>query len=316
MSLLALSADIQIGRLACRAATSVTVESGWKRLGDSAKVVLPRTIATARGTDIRDLAKVGDPATVRLGYNGQNQIEFEGVVARIAPGVPMTVELEDGFHALRRREVNQTWRSVALEEVLRAIAPGIEVDCPSIALGAFRISKDSPAKVLAELASQYGIYSYFREGVLKSGFAYDHSVDGAVVLDFRTNVASAQGLAFRSQDDGDGFKINATSMMPDGRVIKHSFGQDGGAERSLHFYNLELPDLKVAAEAEAARLNAGGYTGSITLFGAPTVVHGQVVAIKDADYPEREGGYFVDSTTVEFGSGGFRRKLNLGRRAS
>jgi hypothetical protein len=315
MSLFVLSADIQIGRLACRAAASLTVESGWKRLGDSAKVVLPRTIATARGTDIRHLAKVGDPATVRLGYDGQNRIEFEGVVARITPGVPVAVELEDGFHGMRRLEVNQTFRSATLEEVLAAIAPGIPVDCPGIALGAFRIAKASPAKVLAELASQYGIYSYFREGILKSGFAYDHAVDGTVDLDFRTNVASAQGLAFRTQDDGDAFRVNATSMMPDGRAIKHSFGPDGGAERSLHFYNLELPDLKVAAEAEAGRLNAGGYTGTITLFGAPSVVHGQVVRIKDADYPEREGGYYVDSTALEFGSGGFRRTLTLGRRA-
>lgn len=314
--MLALTCHIILGGFESRAATSVTVESGWKALGDTAKVVVPRTISASRQADIRSIAKVGDAAKIMLGYDGQDELEFEGVVARILPGLPVTVELEDAFHGLRRREVNFSWRSTTLAEVLAAIAPAMTVRCPDIKLGAFRIAAASPAKVLAELASQYGIYTYLRGGELVSGFAYDHKVGVVVDLDMQRNVQNAQGLAFRQQDDGEGFRVKAKAMMPDGRVVEHAFGPEGGAERSLHFYNMELADLKVAAEAEAKRLNAGGYTGSLTLFGRPRVVHGQTVSNTDGLYPERQGGYLVDSTTVEFGSGGFRRRVTLGRRAS
>lgn len=314
--MLDLTCHITFGEFESKAVSSVTIESGWKALGDTARLVLPRTISKARDIDVRALAKVGDPARIELGYDGQNQLEFEGVVARILPGLPVTVELEDAFYMLRRGEVNFSWRSTTLAEVLGAIAPKLPARCPDIKLGAFRIAMASPAKVLSELASQYGIYTFIRNGELVSGFAYDHKVDGAVDLDMQRNVRDAQGLAFRQEDEAGGFRVKAKAMMPDGRIIEHTFGPEGGAERSLHFYNMELSALKVAAEAEAKRLNSGGYTGSLTLFGRPRVVHGQVVNITDRAYPERQGGYLVDSTTVEFGAAGFRRKVTLGRRAS
>lgn len=34
------------------------------------------------------------------------------------------------------------------------------------------------------------------------------------------------------------------------------------------------------------------------------------------DYPEREGAYFVDSVTTEFGTKGFKRIVELGQKAS
>lgn len=313
--MLALSCNITLGSLQVSAAASVRIEDGWRMLGGRATVVLPRTISSRRDVDIRNLAAIGSGCSIQLGYNGQLEQEFQGTIAQVKPGFPITFDLEDAFYKLRRGTVTNSWSSTTLAELLAFIAPGIPISCPDIKLGAYRIAQATPARVLAELVNQYGIYSWFRDGKLVSGFALDNATNGQpITVDLQGNVADASSLAFDDPEQKR-LRIKAVSLNPDGSVVTKEFGPEDGETRTLHFYNLDSAALEPAARAEASRLNTGGYSGHVSMFGSPAGKHGQVARIIDRLYPEREGAYFIDKTVVEFGAAGFRRQLHLGRRA-
>ena len=74
-------------------------------------------------------------------------------------------------------------------------------------------------------------------------------------------------------------------------------------------------ELKKTATEEMDRLRYVGYRGNFTAFGVPYCTHGDTITLKDSEYPEKDGIYFVDKIIVRSGINGFRRTIYLGKKA-
>ena len=55
--------------------SSVSIESSWKMLTDTANIILPRRIRKFQGEELKDILRAGDPVRIELGYDGNMYTE-------------------------------------------------------------------------------------------------------------------------------------------------------------------------------------------------------------------------------------------------
>jgi len=312
-----LSCNITIGDFVFGYVSELETDSSWQNLTDTCTIRLPRKLQFA-GKSVKDLLRVGDAVTVQLGYDEELNTVFAGYLARIEPNIPLTLHCEDAMWLLKRNSVTFSLKEATLAQVLAAALPaGVSMgEVAALQIGNFRASKMSAAKVLDTLKEQYGLVSYMKGGKLNCGFAYGFSgLSPAEPKRFglQENVASAN-LQYKLADDVR-LKVKAISLKPDNTRTEVELGDEDGEQRTLHYYNLPEADLKKVAEADMQRLKYDGYKGSFTAFGAPLVAHGDVVALQDAEFAERNGSYYADRVKITFGAGGYRQEIELGKKA-
>lgn len=304
-----LTTYITIGDLVFDFVHQVSVSSSWKQLTDTAQISLPRNIRLKDGGVLPNIP-VGAAVSIQIGYDLDNVEVFAGYVARIGADLPIVLECEDEMWNLKQTIVSESWAKVGLRTMLNAILPSnIVYDAVDVDLGAFRIDQVSVAKVLETLQSQYGLRSYFQENVLYVGFAHSRDPEQHP-YSFQENIVSS-GLEYRLKENTR-LQVRAVSMQPDNTKLEVKLGDEGGEQRTLHYYNLDQETLQARAEAELARLKVDGYRGSFQAFGDPVCLHGDVAEVADSEYPDRAGSYLVDRVDVRFGQGGYRREIHLG----
>jgi len=198
--------------------------------------------------------------------------------------------------------------------IAEIVPSGIETNVLDSPLGAFKISNVTPAQVLKSLKDRYGFVSYFQEGILFVGFAYQNPNSNTIPLHFQKNVADISQLTYRFKDDNK-IKVKAISILPDNKKLQVEVGDDDGEIRTLHFFNVTSESaLKKRAEQEIEKLKVDGYRGSIKSFGQPFIKHGDVLDFEDDIFPERASANFVDKVVVNFNTSvGFKRTSTLGR---
>lgn len=302
---------------------NVTIEKSWKFLADTAKITLPRrafpdgdirNFKSAEGTPI---LFVGAAVTIRLGYDFDFETEFVGFISKINTGTPLVIECEDGMWQLKQNNIKRSYSKITLNDLLTDILPeGVQFSTSgTIQLGKFYIDSVSVYQVLNKISEDYGLYSYFREDKLFVDFAYENPEFERKDLNLRTNVASIQRLVYLNKDDIS-IKVRAISFQSDGSKLETIVGDENGELHTLHFaIGLSESDLQKQAEEKMLEFRFDGYEGEILCFGQPFLEHGDIATLRDDQYPERESGYRVDTVKVDFGMGGYRRTLSLGRLA-
>jgi hypothetical protein len=121
MSLLNLTCEISIGSLVFtnNGVNSVEIDSTWKNLTDTCTITLAKRIYVNKdGKNVRlaSVIRIGQKVLVKLGYNGNNKVEFEGFVSGIRAKTPFEIDCQDGMWLLKRKSITGTfggisWRS-------------------------------------------------------------------------------------------------------------------------------------------------------------------------------------------------------------
>lgn len=312
-----LGAYITIGNYIFTHVNDVKIESSRKSLLDTAVIKLPRKYDN---NIITSVLKVGDPVSIRLGYNSNLTDEFSGFVLKIGCNVPVEIECEDNMYELKRTEVKpKSWKTVKLSEIVKYIAPDavIEVEKYDVTFTSYVIgSRLTVAKVLEGLKDQYNLDVYYRpDGKLYVGIGLWEKLTGAdttVVYDTTLNVIN-QSLKYRTTDSSL-IKLHMESHMANGKIITYEAGDIEGEVRSANVYNMTLDDMKKIADTRIKEYKFNGLEGSINTFGEPAVRHGQLATIYDPVQPDYDGKYIIDSVVTSFGISGYRREVSLGRR--
>lgn len=312
--MLKLSSDIQIGQYRFRGVHEVEVDSSWDNLTDTCTLVFPRKVSwqgkpLATGDD--PILKRQMPVTVRLGYDGAMTEVFRGFIRDVSGEIPVKVTCEDAMYLLKQGEFTRSYRDTSttalMADLIGATVPyKMSADTQ---LGQFRISKATPAKVLEYLREHYFVRSWFREGTLHVGLAYDAALQRERKIRFDRNVIE-HDLEYRQKDDVR-LKLKAVILKPDNKKEEIEIGDPEGEQRTFHYYNLTATEAKTNLEREAERLRYTGYRGSFTTFGKPDIRHGDVVLLSDPIYPEREGRYLVKRVKIKFGMNGYRQEVEL-----
>lgn len=319
-----LCCNITIGSLQFNAIADVSIESSWQNFTDTAKVKFPRALYYLRNgkpisieKPIQELVKTGDKVSIQLGYNRVYAQEFTGYVSRSPRATfPYEIECEDEMWQLKRKKVSISEPNATVRQILEAIAPGYEIDCPDERYGKISLVDVTPITVLNELRKTAGLYSFFRNGRLVCGLVYaDPKVTDVVAnYAFGKNIIN-NNLQFVSGEDIRTI-IYAQSTGADGVVTRAAVGEEGGnvIRRDIQGdYTQEQLEAQLKREYDQLKVT-GGYDGELKSFGFPFVVHGQTVRVQDTIYEKRDSNHFVDTVKVNFSpTDGYRRTLKISK---
>lgn len=299
-----------------RIVSSVRIESGWKDFTSRAEIVLPRNVKDFHKYKIGDVFQIGDPVVIRLGYgDGELPVEFEGYLSDVGEGIPVTLKCENEMFKLKRGNVSVSKPKITLRELLQEIAPGYEINCPDVQLGAVRYSNIAPIQILEDIKKETGISTYFDGRILRSGIIYADQSNKDTVYIILERDAVSENLNKKSSAN-EKVLIRITSMNSKGKKNTVEVGDKNGIIVDKKFPAIEMEaDLKKIADGMYKQAKVDGFDGTITLFGIPRVEHGMKVKMESAYYENMNGTYYIDKVVKEFGRDGYRQECTLGGKA-
>lgn len=279
---------------------------------DTAEIVLPRNVPLFTDEELKDVLAVGDAVEIQMGYDGVTNKVFEGYITEINAGVPVKITCQDAMWKLKQKAVNKSYQSTTLQALLEDIQSDYTVDAKAITLGQLRFAQTTVGKVLEFLKQNYGLLSFFRDGVLVCGNIYD---EDAVPHNFtiEKNVKdNGQGLSYKSTADSL-VKVTLESVQFDGTTTKVSVGDSGGDEINIKTVGVtDTTELTKLANEKLALYKRAGYSGNFKAFGTPLVKHGEKCSLKSELFPERDGEYYVSGVKYEFDTTPhFQQTINL-----
>lgn len=314
-----LCSDIKIGSISFKSVHDVQIKRSIYNVAATAIVKIPVT-AVLKHTgeaptyiETANVIKVGDKVEIKLGYDGQLNTEFIGYVKRLNYKVPLEIECEDEYYQTRQVNCVFSKKETPLKDCLNTILPDINIaHCADLTLKNFVINNKPGSWVLGYLKKEYGLTAFFDlDGKLYMGKAHD--VQGETVkYQLRYNVIKDDDLKFQLAEDVK-LKVKAICYYKDGTKIEGEIGEEGGESKTLYYYDVkDAGELKALAQEELKRYSFDGYRGKIETFLIPYALPGMVAELDDPVYQERSGSYYVESTEVTFGTGGARRKVEIG----
>ncbi len=166
--------------------------------------------------------------------------------------------------------------------------------------------------MLADLTKRYGLAVFFDLDGKVYACRPEKVVGDSVKYELRGNVINDDKLQYLNRKDVK-IQIKAICYKKDGTRVEAKKGTEGGSARTLYFYDVQdMQELATLAQNELERETADGYDGSITTFLEPYAAPGMVAELTDPVYAERSGKYYISTVTVDFGSGGGRRTVEIG----
>lgn len=295
---------------------SVRIEKSIKEFTGKAEITLPRKVKNFDQINYEDLFQLGDPVIIRLGYGyGEIPVEFEGYINEVTEGAPVRISCEDEMFKLKRGSVSITRSRVTLKELLTAIAPGYQIDCPEVQLGAVRYSQVPPIIILEDLKKEAGLFSFFEGKVLRSGSLYadPDNADPVNVLLERNAVSERLNQKTTSSER---IKITAISLLKNGKKLKVEIGDRNGTAIKRTYINIEVrAQLEKEAKKDIEKYKAKGLDGSVVLFGIPRIEAGSKLNLDSEFYKNLMGIFYVDKVVKTFSESGYRQEATLGNKA-
>lgn len=316
--MLKVSVYITIGSLKFTWVNDVSIKSSWRDMTQTCSIKLPRNIKL-QDKKLEELIQIDDKVTVQLGYNDILKTEFKGYVTGLKPQFPYEITCEDEMRMLKRGSLNFNLKNGKLIDVLKSIYSG-PVNAFDADLGDFRANKATGANILNKIKEVYGLYSFFildstGTPVLVCGKMYERADQQTHNFSFERNVISTGSLEFKRKEDVR-IKVKAISILSNNTKIEKELGDEDGQERTLHFFNLTEKELTEAATREMDKLKYDGYRGKFTQFGLAFTRVGDIANISQDSYKGRDGKFYIDAVTINFGMNGYRRENELGPKAA
>lgn len=305
---------IQIGKFAFSYVHNVEASTDWENLTNTCVIKLPANLSL-NVNKLRDLIRPGDKVEINAGYDANLNLIFKGYVAAISPTTPIELRCEDEMYLLKQSTINDHLYNCKLSTLLKRHFNDIAINFIDAEIGDFRIENMNRAKVLDKL-KEWGIHSFFRQGVLVVGKPYDATFARKIVYHItgtKCNVID-DNLEYRRASDIK-LRVTAISLYPDGSRKEVKIGDEGGENRTLNYYNLSVNELSKAAQRHYERMVYDGYRGSFTTFIEPFVRQGDIVVLKSVENSDRTGEFWVDKVTYRLGTDGFRQEIKIGPKA-
>lgn len=314
-----MSYDIRIGHFKIGMLERVDIKKSVELLADTAEIVLPAAEYN-KALSVENKLHRGDLVSIKIGYKESGLVEeFRGYLQSVSTDSgSITLKMEDDLYTLRKEIPNETHKRVKLSEllasVLSAADSSLKVQCDyEWTYEKFVIHDATAYDVLKKVQEECAADIYIQDGTL-----HVHP-PGAVIgqdrlYDFSLNVEECN-LTYRNAEDRK-FKVVVKATMPDGTIKELEVGSTGGNRIEVKCPTSDEESMKLRGEAELKRRSFDGYEGSITTWLIPECYPGDTAEIRDRDYPEKDGVYFVKSVTTEFSKDGGKRNIELGFKLS
>lgn len=311
--------DIRLGDFRLGMLDKVEIHRSVELLADTATIVLPGAEYN-KALEVESLIKRGDPVSITIGYEETGlREEFRGWIQRISTDDgSITIECEDDLYKFRKSIPNEELKQVTLESLLKKVISGIgesfKLDCTySWTYEKFVINTATGYDVLKKVQEESGADIYLADDTLHV-HAPAEAVGDDVYYDFAQNVEECD-LTYRTAEDRK-VQVVVKATMPDGTVKEIETGSTGGDKVEIRCATSDEASMRQRGETEVKRLSFDGYEGNITTWLIPYCKPGDTAELRDEDYPEKDGRYFVQAVTTEFSRDGGKRTVELGFRLS
>lgn len=288
---------------------SVVIEQSVTDLCQRATLTLPRNVSALQQEQLRTCIRRGDAVTVRLGYNGELNTEFEGFVERVGSDIPVVIDLRDGLWKLLQEPFNRSYRDVHVPTLVRdLVGSAFEVQAMEATIGPMRFLKTTKGEALKALKDNFGLVTYFKGRTVFCGVLFAADA-GEASYDIERNVKGSN-LKYRVADD---LKLKVTAKgypRGGGQPTEVHVGDEDGEQRTLSYYGITSEEeLKKLAKVDMEKFKYDGYEGTLTGFGVPVCQFGDRVLIKSTLSPERSGAYVAESVKTTMSTEGFSREI-------
>lgn len=295
--------------------SSVSIQSSWKMLTDTAEITLPRKVERFQGKEFQELFQPGDPVKIELGYNDELHTEFEGYIVSVSRGVPVVLRCEDEMYWLKRRTLSYSKRSVTLKQLLTDVCKGYEVNTSfgDTELGAVRYPNMTVTAILENIRKNENLYSFFIGKTLHCSNVYSEKVHLPEVRIMLERNAVSEDLQHTSGE----YEVRAKAMLKGGKKMEVKVGTEGAnlyeMQYNDHDKKVTAQMLKEYAEKFYKALSKQKYKGGIELFGIPRIAYGMAIDLSSEINPEMNGKYHIEKVTKEFSDNAtYRQKVELG----
>jgi hypothetical protein len=319
-----LNSEFQIGKYKWKGCNNVSIKKSIHEYADTAIIKLPASVVMKTNAEYVSVQthkqfKVGDNVKIRLGYNGKLNDEFVGFVKRVNFKMPCEIECEGYSWILRnRKNLKKSWSETTLKEVLEFLIKDTVIklhpDIPDMPLKNIVLDNASGTEVIEHIKSLLkGVLTcFFMDDTLYMGLAYMDLAKASVKHKLGWNTIGEDDLKYREAADVK-VKIEIEHRKTDGTQIVVSSGAEGGVVRREKVSTVtDAAKLEEIAKAKLLQESYDGYEGTFTTFLLPFVQPGYKDIVTDPRYNERQGNYFVESVETTFGTGGGRRKIQIG----
>jgi hypothetical protein len=319
-----LDCNIKIGKFEFNRVHEVTIVKSVDLLSDTAVIKMPASALFGneeKGFEKKRLEseiKAGDKVEITLEYKDVfKKTEFVGFVKSIKPNTPIVeIQCEDAIYIVRKKRINKNFGKTNLKEVLTFILDGSGVTIgdkiPAMPFDSFLIKNLNGAQALEKIKEKYRLSIFVDDdNKLFASLKETYNNGKIVKYDFYKNIIK-HNIQFRRKEDIR-LSVEVTGYKKDNTTIKIFIGDTDGEKRELRFRNItDKETLKKIAEEEYEKLKVNGYKGKITSFLVPYATRGMGAEIKDKNFPDRKGLYFIPKVTTTFGQNGARRIVELG----
>ena len=300
---------------------NIRIEKSWDKQTQTATILLPRNLKY-NDKNIYEgqnpLLRRGDKVEIFGGYYPNLTPLFSGYISKIGNNVPVEILCEDEMFLLKQSIApNISYESVNLRTLIGKILENTNIAYEALdaQIGAIRTQKASVGLILQKLRTDYGLFSYFKNGKLRVGLAYYQSESNTETILFERQMIDTGNLRYLKKDDVK-VKLEGVIIKSDNSREEYNYGDPTGELRTIFQYGGTKAELDLKANLFLEQMNYTGYYGSFLTFIEPKIEPGDFVQLDSYIYPERKGKYVVKSVTSEIGMGGGRQNIELERRIS
>lgn len=300
---------------------NITIEKSWDKQTQTAKLLLPRNIKYNKKNIYEGenaLVRRGDRIEIFGGYYPNQTPLFSGYISKIGNNVPIEILCEDEMFILKQSIApNISYESVNLRTLVAKILTNTNIPFNAInaEIGAIRTQTASVGLILQKLRTDYGLFSFMKNGTLRVGLPYYQNESNTETFLFERQIIDTGNLIYLKKDDVK-VKLTGVIINEDNTRNEYDYGDKEGELRTIFQYGGTKSDLDVKANLFLEQMNYTGYYGSFLTFVEPKVEPGDLVELDSYIYPERKGKYLVKSVTTEIGIGGGRQAIELERKVS
>lgn len=312
--------------------TSVSVKMDVGQLVNTATIELPATAFKRRLAQVANIRR-GQYVSIRLGYDGNNKVEFEGYVnRRTDKDNGLVVECEDSMFLFRQTTMkNQEFANPSMKHLLEVVVQEVNKSMNgasskiTIATNMnykyekFVFQNASAFDVLKKIQEETKAHIYLdTDNVLHVEPQYIEKASKTVKYSFQQNICrDGLSLTWKNTKENPLIVEVEGSGKVNGKMVKEivTSGETGGDRIKEKIKGIvDKKTLQGIADDMYNARNYTGFEGSFEGWLIPCITAGDFAQITDDEDESRNGKYYVKSVETTFDSGGGKRKINLGHR--
>lgn len=308
----------ETGNYRLKLLNEVSINSSVESLVDTATITLPESVLNT----VLDLEKRifrGTSVSISLGYNDELQHEFSGYVTEVVNrNGSLQIECEDALFLFRKTVADKQFAPAPVKTVLQYLIDQVDssyrlnmdVDY-GITYEKFTIYKAEAYDVLKKIQDELKANIYFDTATKILNFYAPYKNEAGVVSYNMFENVESSSLEYKRAINRK-VEVVITSTGKDGSIKEIKLGTPGGEQVNMKVGAMSESDMKKIADVVLDQRLADKYEGGITTWLVPYVKPSYRAKIKDKDYPDRNGSYYVNEVNTTFSDGGGKREIKFG----